>query len=104
MPVSSTSRYQGMPVYTVDDPRRGQVATVGIRETTPVTGDALFRHAITGVETIESLAQRFYGASDEWWRIAEANPLVFPLDLRAGFGLAIPGIDDVGRIDRTRRF
>lgn len=105
MPVSSTSRYKGMPVYTVDDPRRGPTATVGIRETTPVTSKTqLFRHAIAGVETIESLAHRYYGMSDAWWRIAEANPLMFPLDLRPGVSLAIPGIDEVGRIDRTRRF
>jgi hypothetical protein len=105
MPMPLSSRYASSLVYTVDDPQRGPVATVAIREPTPpAPGTQMYRHLVAGVETIESLAQRFYGTSDTWWRIAEANPLFFPLDARPGFPLHIPGVGEVGRIVRTRRF
>jgi hypothetical protein len=64
-----------------------------------------YHHRVTGAEDIEYLAWRFFNASDLWWRIADANPVRFPLDLRPGDAIEIPSNDDFGRIvSRERRF
>jgi nucleoid-associated protein YgaU len=60
--------------------------------------------SVTGVETIEYLAWRYYGDSKLWWRIAEANDLQFALDIVPGTTLNIPGIRDLGTVVRTRSF
>jgi hypothetical protein len=105
MPVSNTSRYFGLAVYEAEDSDQISHPTVAIRPTTPlVEGATFYRHPITGVEDIEYLAWRYYGSSDSWWRIAEANELVFPLDLKPGMTLNIPAPGDIGRVVRTRRF
>jgi hypothetical protein len=59
---------------------------------------------LTGVESLEYLAWRFYGRSTAWWQIADANALVFPLDYRAGTSVALPQPSGVGRVLRTRSF
>jgi hypothetical protein len=105
MPISNTSRYFGLDVYEAQDAHQASHSTVAIRPTVPLPKDTTFyRHPITGVENIEYLAWRYYGSSDSWWRIAEANEIVFPLDLEPGMTLNIPAPGDVGRIVRTRRF
>jgi hypothetical protein len=105
MPISNTSRYFGLDVYDAKDADEISRPTVAIRPTSPPPETANFyRHPITGVEDIEYLAWRYYGSSDSWWRIAEANELVFPLDLTPGMTINIPSPGDVGRIVRTRRF
>jgi nucleoid-associated protein YgaU len=72
--------------------------------TPPGPDTTLYSHLVTGVETIEYLAWRYYGDSKLWWRIAEANGLQFPLDLTAGTSLNIPAINDIGTVVRNRRF
>jgi hypothetical protein len=105
MPVTVTSRYYGSSVHDVDDPDRGRVPTVAIRLPTSLRPNTrLIQHVVTGVEDIEYLAWRYYGASDAWWRIAEANPMIFPFDLRPGTAIVIPASDDLGRIQRRRNF
>lgn len=105
MPVSSTSRYVGLPIYDAIDDHGVSRPTVGLRPSAPAApGTAMYRHLVTGTETIEYLAFRYYGSSDSWWRIAEANGLVFPLDLVPGMTVNIPGAGEVGLIVRTRRF
>jgi hypothetical protein len=49
-----------------------------------------YRHRVTGMEDIEYLAWRFGGSSEDWWRVADGNPLAFPLDLRPGDALIVP--------------
>lgn len=105
MPVSLTSRYTGVPVQDVTNAQGEVHPTIMVRPFTPPGPDTtLYRHTLVGLETIEYLAWRFYGSSSDWWRIAEANPLVFPLDLSSGMVVAIPSPTDVGRIERTRSF
>ncbi|MBA3289151.1 MAG: LysM peptidoglycan-binding domain-containing protein, partial [Acidimicrobiia bacterium] len=60
------------------------------------------RHVVVAGETIESIARRELGASEAWWLIADANPRLFPLDLRPGLVLDVP----TGRpaVERSRRF
>lgn len=105
MPLLIQSRYRGLPVYQVEQPDGSTRATVAIRPSTPPVRTAQpFRHTVAGLEGIEYLAWRYYGSSDAWWRIAEANPLAFPLDLAPGASVAIPALEDLGRIERTRSF
>jgi hypothetical protein len=63
-----------------------------------------YLHAVIAGETIESLAQRFLGASELWWRIADVNPAMFPADLQPGSVLAIPTGPAAGLVVRTRSF
>lgn len=105
MPISNTSRYFGLVVYEAVDAQQVSRPTLPIRPfTPPPAGTTFFQHVVTGVENIEYLAWRYYGASDSWWRIAEANGLMFPFDLVPGMTVNIPAAGDVGRIVRSRRF
>jgi nucleoid-associated protein YgaU len=105
MPVSNTSRYFGIPVYDAVGKDGVPRPTIGLRSPSPpAPATSLYRHMVTGTETIEYLASRYYGSSAAWWRIAEANGLVFPTDVVPGMILNIPAAGDVGRIVRTRRF
>jgi hypothetical protein len=105
MPVSPTSRYFGLTVYSAADDRGETHATVAIRPHQPPPADAFrYRHVVNGAEDIEYLAWRYLGDSRQWWRIAEANALMFPLDIRPGVPLTIALTDQVGRIVRDRTF
>jgi hypothetical protein len=105
MPVSLQSRYAGLATFEAAGADQKRRPTVAIRPPTPpLPGAPLYRHLVTGAETIEYLAWRYYGASEQWWRIAEANPLAFPLDVESATYLSIPGSGDVGRVERTRNF
>jgi hypothetical protein len=105
MPIVSSSRYAGVKVYEVVDNTGERHPTLELRPPTPpAQRDLGYRHLVTGVEDMEYLAWRFYGDSRQWWRIAEANALRFPLDLVPGMSLAIPNATDIGRVVRDRRF
>lgn len=104
MAVPISSRYRGEPVYPAPDAAGVARPTVAIRRHSPPPGPPDYRHVVTGAEDMEYLSWRFYGDSETWWRIADANPVVFPLDLRPGEHLAVPTTDQAGRIDRVRRF
>ena len=105
MPVSRTSRYHNLPTYEATDEKGNSHANIGIRLDGAATPDPnIFQHILTGLETIEYLAWRYYDSSEMWWRIADAGPPVFPLDLPTGYPVSVPSRDAVGRVQRTRRF
>ena len=105
MPVDITSRYAQSPVYDATGADGVTYATVAIRPPTPpAPGTSMYRHTVTAVETIEYLAWRYYGNSALWWRIAEANGLIFATDIVPGTVLNIPGTRDIGTIVRNRSF
>jgi hypothetical protein len=80
-------------------------ATIAIRPPTPpAAGVTIYRHLVSGVETIEYLAWRYYGDSSLWWRIAEANSVQYPFDLSPGSYINISGANDLGTVVRTRSF
>lgn len=100
MPVAVSSRYRGLPsrtVQTEDGP-----TTAIARRPQPAQPATALTHVLTGVETVEYLAWRFHGRSQMWWHIADANPLSFPLDWRAGQAVAMPATSGLGRVTRTR--
>lgn len=102
MPVDVTSRYYSLAAVEVEDD--GDVSTaLPARLVRPPAGESLYNHLLTGVEDVEYLAWRYHGDSRSWWRIADANPLVFPLDLPPGTTVKIPSTAGAGRVLRTRR-
>ncbi len=105
MPVTITSRYYLSPVYDATDANGVSHATIAIRPPTPpAPGTTLYSHLVSGVETIEYLAWRYYGDSTLWWRIAEANDLIFATDIKPGMTLNIPAVNDLGTVVRNRSF
>jgi hypothetical protein len=105
MTVSITSRYRGLDVYDATDAGGAVHPTVAIRRYAPRPPDAVdYQHRVSGVEDIEYLAWRYYGNSETWWRIADANPVTFPLRLRPGDVRAVPVTGSPGLLDRKRVF
>lgn len=105
MTVSITSRYRGLDIYEAVDANGTVHPTVAIRRYAPPPADAVnYQHQVTGIEGIEYLSWRFYGNSETWWQIADANPVACPLALRAGDVEAVPASGSSGRIDRERVF
>jgi hypothetical protein len=105
MPIALSSRYYGLSVYVATDASGVAHPTIPIRPNSPPpAGSPQYRHIVAGVEDIEYLAWRYYGLSAAWWRIAEANPPAFPLDLETGSSLSIPSPSDVSGTIRTRSF
>jgi len=96
MLVSIRSRYHGLAPLEI----QGRVGLEQRLEapTSPRQGSII--HTLVGNERLDELARRYYGREDLWWRIADANPNVFPLDWKAGDELLIPA---PGAATRTRR-
>lgn len=96
MPVSLYSRYYGLETVEIDGATSlGQRPAVP-QETYP---DSLI-HTVVGGETLDQLAARYYGREDLWWRIADANPGLFPMDWEPGDTLIIPPIRVATRTPR----
>lgn len=105
MPVSSNSRYANAPIFDAVDTEGNKHPTIAMRrgsasESVPV----VYQHVMVGMESMESIAANLYHSSEAWWRIADANPLMFPLDWRPGMAVGLPPVSERGRIERTRRF
>jgi hypothetical protein len=45
------------------------------------TGDDTVPHTVSEGERPDLLAQRYFGAPDQWWQIADANPVLDPHEL-----------------------
>ncbi|MGV6874230.1 hypothetical protein ACUSIJ_16275 [Pseudochelatococcus sp. B33] len=105
MPVSTRSRYFVLPAENGPSAADGDapVTYLPMRPEPPATSTQT-RLLLTGDDSLESLAHRYYGRSDAWWFIADANPLVFPLDWRPGQSVTLPQGTGLGRVLRTRRF
>lgn len=105
MPVTPTSRYYGATVFDATDTEGTPHPTIAMRLVPPPDiASSAYQHVVSGMETLEYIAWRYLHTSAGWWRIADANPLIFPLDWRPGMSLALPPVSERGRIERTRRF
>jgi nucleoid-associated protein YgaU len=104
MPVKPDSRFANLPVLQVltPDGTTRRVIALGL-ERLSVDGDVT-RYCVTQGEAIDLLARRFYGDERLWWRILDANPVVYPLDIEAGDVLNIPAPGPATRVTRTRKF
>lgn len=104
MAVPLTSRYRGLTPYEAAAPDGSVRPTVPARFRPPVPAGTPYFHTVVAGETIESLAHRYLGSSEAWWQIADANPAVFPTELRPGGTLVIPTGAEPGLVTRTRAF
>ncbi|GAA4699556.1 hypothetical protein [Phytohabitans rumicis] len=105
MTVPITSRYRGLDVYAAADATGTVHPTVAIRRYAPPPAALVtYQHLVTGLDGIEDVAWRFFQDSEAWWRIADTNPLAFPLDLRPGQVVSVPATGQPGRISRERVF
>lgn len=104
MSVDITSRYWAAGTVTVEDGPDGPLVSLPIRRTPAPRQVHSVNHLASGTESMEYLAWRFYRRSHIWWRIADANPLAFPLDLQPGNRVTIPSAETAGEVIRRRRF
>jgi len=96
MPLSRTSRYFGLETLEVDGVRTIEQRLAG----PPAEFPDSIRHTVVGGETLDGLAKLYYGREDLWWRIADANPGRFPLDLEPGETLVVPPLRVATRTPR----
>jgi hypothetical protein len=103
MPVDVTSRYRALQSYeVVDEAGRSTALPARLLRSRELLD--VYNHRLTGMETLEYLAWRYFGKSAAWWVVADANELVFPLDHKPGATVKVPPASGVGRVVRTRNF
>jgi hypothetical protein len=100
--MTPSSRYRGQVAYPAPDAAGVAHPTLPARPLPPPAPGTPYLHTLIAGETLESLAQRFLSSSELWWQIADANPPVFPTDVRPGTVLAIPTGQAPGLVVRTR--
>jgi hypothetical protein len=103
MPVSPDSRFASLPVLQVVAPDGGTRNVVALRLQRPVL-ESPTRHRVVQGEGLDLVALRLLGSEGLWWRILDANPLVYPLDIQPGAVLAIPQPGPATQITRARSF
>lgn len=104
MPVKPDSRFAKLPVLQVVAPDGSVRQVVALRLELPAfTGDVKQYRVVQG-EGIDLLAQRFYGDERLWWRILDANPVVYPLDVQPNDILNVPSPGPSTRVMRARGF
>lgn len=104
MPVSSLSRYARLTAYNAPAADGKVYSTLPLRPQPETAIAGSTQHIIKAPETLEFLSWRYFGTSELWWRIADMNPLIFPLDLETGTSVTIPRTSDFGIFLRERSF
>ncbi len=105
MPVSARSRHARLATMQAPDATGTPRTLLPIRRHAPLSSAApRYTHLLTGCETLEYVAWRTQGSSESWWRLADGNPLRFPLDWRAGERVEVVSLGTPGQIQRDRRF
>ncbi|MFF7454605.1 hypothetical protein [Kitasatospora sp. NPDC008115] len=95
-PYPLTSRYHGVPVAVHTEPDGRQVPYLARRLLPRPDGPApLAEHVVGTGDRLDLLAHHYLGSADQWWRIADANPVLDPRELTATPGrriiIALPG-------------
>jgi hypothetical protein len=104
MPVRPDSRFASLPVLRVLAPDGTTRQVIGLRLQRPsVTGEVI-RHSLTQGQELDLLARRYFGSERLWWRILDANPLTYPLDLAPGDTLIVPAPGPATQTTRARGF
>jgi hypothetical protein len=62
------------------------------------------RMRLQSAEGLDLFSRRLFGDEGLWWRILDANPLIYPLEIRPGDVINIPEAGPATRITRARRF
>ncbi|MER5768761.1 hypothetical protein [Streptomyces sp. NPDC001985] len=91
-PYPRTSRYHDAEIGVHTGPDGRQVRYVKRRLLPPLEtggGEEGGRHTVGGGERYDHLGQRYFGDPGQWWRIADANPVLDPAELTAEPGRVI---------------
>jgi hypothetical protein len=104
VPIAPDSRFAALPTLSVVAPDGGERQVIALRLQVPEIPVLPTRHRVTGDEPLDLLARRLLGDEGLWWRILDANPLVYPLDLAPGDLLSLPGPAPATRVTRARSF
>ncbi|MFP8963605.1 hypothetical protein ACLIYP_24105 [Streptomyces nanhaiensis] len=97
-PYPRTSRYHDaeIAVHRMPDGTEVRYARRRLLPPLPEEGDEdTAVHTVSGGERPDQLAQRYFGDPSQWWRIADANPVLDPRELTAEpgreIGIPLPG-------------
>jgi hypothetical protein len=98
-PYPRTSRYHDaeIAVHTTKDGTEVRYAKHRLLPPLPAEDDTA-GHTVTDKERPDHLGQRYFGDPEQWWRIADANPVLDPRELTAepGRRIAIPRVGGAG--------
>ncbi|MEU3708779.1 hypothetical protein [Streptomyces catenulae] len=93
-PYPRSSRYAGIGigVHTGPDGMEVRYAKRRLLPPPAEADDESVPHVVGSGERPDQLGQRYFGDSAQWWRIADANPVLEPRELtaEAGAEIAVP--------------
>lgn len=93
-PYPRTSRYADAEIAVHVQPDGTEVRYVKRRLLPPLPDPGSTRpQVVTAGERPDLLGQRYYGDPEQWWRVADLNPVMDPRDLTAHPGrvIEVPG-------------
>jgi hypothetical protein len=77
-----SSRYYGIPTAVRTEPDGHQVTYLRRRLLPqPDSLAEISRHTVSAGERPDLLAARYLGSAEQWWQIADANPVIDPREL-----------------------
>lgn len=90
-PYPRSSRYHDAEIGVHTQPDGTEVRYAKRRLLPPLDAgdDGTARHTVSEGERPDLLAQRYLGAPDQWWQIADVNPVLDPHELTAEPGRTI---------------
>jgi hypothetical protein len=104
MPVRPDSRFAPLPRLLVPGRDGRPREVIGLRldrgDRPPIVG----RHVVTQGEAVDLIARVRLGSEGLWWRLLDANPCRYPLDVEPGDVLDVPGALEATRATRARTF
>ena len=103
MPVAPDSRFATLPIFPTIAPDGSTRLVIGFAFARPLP-PAPDPHVVRQAESIDQIARLHLGAEGLWWRVLDANPLVYPLDLAPGDVLDLPAPGPATRVTRARSF
>lgn len=87
--------YEGSRYLNTDLYKRGE-ATVFERRELYTFSSSSVRHTVSSTDTLDTLAYQYYGDTQLWWVILEANPsYAHVFDINVGDVLIIPSREEV---------
>jgi len=104
MPLTADSRYANLPLIAVTAADGSQRNVVELRLQSQVTDVQTTPYSVRRGDAVDFLARKFYGDEHLWWRILDANPNVYPLDIKSGDALQIPSAGGATTVTRARGF
>src|SRR5256714_12364207 len=82
-----TSRYYNIATATLETPDRGTVVYLRRRFVpSPELFAPLYEHTVSAGERLDTIAAKFLGDAEQFWRIADANRALRPEELTEEIG------------------